>query len=674
MSQLNLSLDKSLEPFIKRISYDRLGAAEPEVMLERINRNLTKVSLTFQLEEAVQQDDWQLTIEPAFIPAFHSAPHLSPTDSHIIDQHSFRSPALIAKDDRRVLTLIPDLDMMLKGTQVRWYMDNDAPRNVLKLGMSEYRVKGHVLYERKAGAAYRPGTVEIGFYLMTFEDSEALQNPWRPVLQFLWERWGSQLFQAGDPLELPLDRLVQYTYQWAFDNWGESVWQEFDLDGTRVGAAAFIVNYTQSPNYPGPVNEREFRSIWNQAWFSSLRSATGVFRYGTEKNDPDLIRRAKLTKELALSAPQREGIFPTVIATEMEQLEIGGQLVNRSKGWETAFWGNSNRNPIQTWGSVKNAPYHVLDMSWTTLWMLRWYEELEQDDRLLDYAVRYADALLKLQDDKGFFPAWLDYHTLQPIEILKDSPETSVSVTFLIKLAELTGHKQYAESALRAANIVAEEVLPAGRWEDFETYWSCCTFANKEYVGRKFDRNNMYKQCNFSMFWSAEAFMSCYKLTGDEAYLKLGERCLDEMLISQASWQPPYIHVNALGGFGVMNCDGEWNDARQSLFAEIILDYGIELDRTEYIERGMAALKCAFVMMYCPENARTKVQWERVYPYFNEKDYGFMMENYGHGGEVNDNGVGIGEFTIFDWGNGAAAESYLRIKDHHRELLTRYGM
>ncbi len=31
--------------------------------------------------------------------------------------------------------------------------------------------------------------------------------------------------------------------------------------------------------------------------------------------------------------------------------------------------------------------------------------------------------------------------------------------------------------------------------------------------------------------------------------------------MTQASWQPPHIYVDAVGGFGVMNSDGEWNDA-----------------------------------------------------------------------------------------------------------------
>ena len=46
-----------------------------------------------------------------------------------------------------------------------------------------------------------------------------------------------------------------------------------------------------------------------------------------------------------------------------------------------------------------------------------------------------------------------------------------------------------------------------------------------------------------------------------------------------------------------------------------------------------------------------------------------MMENYGHDGYTNGESLGIGEFTIYDWGNGAASEAVLRIKSHHRELF-----
>ena len=175
----------------------------------------------------------------------------------------------------------------------------------------------------------------------------------------------------------------------------------------------------------------------------------------------------------------------------------------------------------------------------------------------------------------------------------------------------------------------------------------------------------MYKQNTLSIYWTAEALLNCYELTQEKKYIRLGQRTLDELLMAQAVWQPPYMYVDVFGGFGVMNADGEWNDARESLFAELIIRYGKLLKKEEYIQRGIAALKASFSMMYCPENQETKLQWEARYPFFNEKDYGFMMENYGHGGYTGEHGTGIGVFTIYDWGNGSASEAYNRIVDHY---------
>jgi len=658
----HIPLDPNLVNYIRKIEYSQLGGVNPEIKLEMKNNNLVKISFCFYLEESVSQDDWQINLVPSFLPTFHWAPHLTPSDTHIIDQHSFRSPSLIISNQNKLVALIPDLDIMSKDTYVRWYLDLNAVENKLTLGMSDYQVTEHVLYQRKPGAVYPKGKIEIGFYLMIYDSQEQIANPFRPVLHFLWDNWGRKLYKLGLPLKANLDCYVDYTYQWAFKNWVKNIWQEFEIEGKRVGAPDFIVNVTQSPNYDGPVNERETRSIWNQAWFSSLRSASGLYRYAKDCNNEELLNKALLTKELALCAPRLKGFFPTVIATEMEEVEVNGKFIKRSKGWNTYYWGNSNRNPFSQ--EIKHAPYHVLDMSWTALLMLRWYEELERDERLLSFAVEYADSLVSIQDNKGYFPAWLDKKSLEPLMELKNSPETSLSVTFLLSLYQLSGDKKYRTAAILAMDIICEEVIMDGKWEDFETYWSCSQYGNKLLVGKKVSRNNMYKQCNFSMYWTAEALYECYQLTSNDLYLEMGIRCLDEMLMTQASWQPPYLPIDTIGGFGVMNADGEWNDARQSLFAEIIIKFGKELENMEYIQRGLAALRSSFTMMYCPENNKTRKQWENRWSFFNEKDFGFMMENYGHDGKVDSKGLGIGEFTIYDWGNGAASESYLRIKEH----------
>ena len=646
------------DSLIMSIEVDKLGDAEFSSEVTQVDENMVKVYIRFDLRDTVKQDDWQIRIKPAFKPAFNWAPHLTPTVNNIIDQHVFRSPALIATDQQRGIVIIPDLDILSRSGKNRWYMDMDAENNILSLGMSASKVSDHVLYERQPGAVYEGGIVEYGFYIIKYSEKQELANPFRLPLQFMWNKWGhDRLVKLSSE---DFEPYVKHTYNWAFNTWKKNVWQEFMLDGKKVGAPVFIVNTTQSPNYPGEVNEREFRSIWNQAWFSSLRSASGLFRYARRTADKTLLEKANLTKELALSFPMKEGFFYGLIGTDMCEVEMDGKNYNRSKGWNHYFWGNSNRNPF-TW-DAKQSPFHILDMSWTALLMLRWYEELEKDERLLTYAETYACALLGVQYANGYFPGWLDVETLKPTEFLNDSPESSMSVTFLFKLYEITGKKEYKDAALKGMHAV-KSIIPEGRWEDFETYWSCCRIGTPDFIGKKIPRNNMYKQCNFSMFWTAEALFECYRITNDDEYLKLGQRVLDELLMTQASWQPSYIYVNGIGGFGVMNADGEWNDSRGSLFSELILQYGKLLNIPEYKERGLCALKTAFEMMYCPQNPEAKQQWEKVWPFFKEEDYGFTMENYGHGGSTSPEGVGMGEFTIYDWGNGAASEAYNRILD-----------
>lgn len=661
-----LGVPSALATHIRALSAQRLGGLAPTTQIDEVAKGVVRIRLHYQLDEDLAQDDWRVAITPSFTPTFHWAPHLTPTPDHIIDQHSFRSPALIVSDEQHMLAIVPDLDLMQQGTPVRWYLDLDAPHNELVLGMSDYAVKEHVLYVRKPGARHRRGQVTVGFYVIA---REAVDNPFREVLSLLWTKWGRRRFEAGEPLTADLSPYVEHTYRWAFDTWGKAVWQELTLDGRRVGAPVFIVNQTQSPNFPGVVDEREFRSIWNQAWFSSLRSASGLFRYARRAQNAALLERARMSKELALAAPQTGGWFPSVLATEMEQIEVDGETVNRSKGWGAHYWGNSDRNPIhrpatgEGKSDVRDAPFHVLDMSFTALLMLRWYDELEPDDRLLAFATRYADALIARQGEDGFFPAWIDRKTGASLGVLDDSPETSMSATFLLKLAQLTGEEAYQKRALLAVAAVTK-IVPTGRWEDFETYWSCAPWGKDALIGKKIARNDMFKQNNLSMFWTAEALLAAYDATGDPRHLAIGKRVLDELLMTQASWQPPYMYVNVLGGFGVMNADGEWNDSRSSLFAELIIRYGQITDNDELVQRGLAAMRSSFVMMYCPENPKTRVQWEKKYPFFNQKDFGFTMENYGHGGETAPDATGMGVFTIYDWGNGAAAEAYNRLLDH----------
>ncbi len=643
-----------------------LGASSPTVDISDVGDGWQRVRVAWRLDAPLTQDELAIAFHLAIDPDFWWAPHLAPREGTCIAQHVFRSPALIAADRDRTLILVPDLDICGALPDNPWFLDVDAPEKRWWIGLSATRISQHVEYEKVTGMTLQPGLIELGFYVLAYRDTATPRNPWDRVAHFLWQRYARPLYNQGEPLKVPLDRYVEHVYRWAFDTWEDAVWQEFELDGQTVGAPAFIVNVTESPNYPGHTTLREFLSIWNQAWFSSLRGASGLFRYARRTGDTDLRRRADLTKAFALAAPFKEGIFPGVYRTEMTTVTIDGEDIQRSLGWETGYWTNSNRSPRER--GITDAWYHILDASWTALLMLRWYEELDPDADLLTYVSTYADKLLTLQDDKGFFPAWLHPDTLAPADVLAESPETSMSVTFLLKLAELTGDARYREAALRAMDAVLIEIVPNGRWEDFETYWSCCSFGKETYLGHRIPRNGMYKQCNFSMFWTAEALLETYRVTGDERYLRWGRRTLDELSMTQQTWQPPFIYIPALGGFGVMNFDGEWNDSRQCLFAELFLAYYRETGDPHLFERGIAALKSAFVMMYCPQNPEAKALWEKVWPFFGPEDYGFTMENYGHTGYTTPEGGGIGSFTIYDWGNGAAAEARNRIYDHFGDV------
>lgn len=643
------------------------NGSRPEVKVTDAGEGWSRVRMTWRLGNSLPQDELAVVFKAAGEPDFWWTPHLAPNPGDCIAQHVFRSPALIVMAGRRTLVIVPDLDICGANPRTPWFLDLDAPAKTLRLGLSKTKIVAHVQYHQAPGMVLGPGPVEIGFFVAAYTDNQTPPNPWSRVTDFLWKCWARPLLAKGEPLTVPMDAYVRHTYNWAFRSWKDAIWQEPVIDGIRVGAPKFIADTTESPNYKGPMDQREFLSIWNQAWFSSLRSAIGVARFARRTNDAFLRGKADLTKAFALAAPMKDGIFPSVYRTQMEEIRVGGAVVHRSKGWATGYWTNSDRTPDEQ--GITAAWYHVLDASWTALQMLRWNEEIAPDPRLVAYAKAYAEKLLTLQDGKGFYPAWLDPRTLRPAAALSDSPETSASVTFLLHLSRVTGDERFRKSALRAMDALLVEIVPAGRWEDFETYWSCSGWGKTEFLGRRVPRNALYKKNTLSLFWTAEALLECYETTKDDRYLRWGRRVLDELSMYQQSWQPPFIFIPALGGFGVMNFDGEWNDSRQSLFCELFMDYYRVTGDSALFERGIAALKAGFVMMYCPENPKAKPLWEKVWPFFGEKDYGFTMENYGHGGEVSAAGEGIGSFAIYDWGNGAAAEARNRIYDHYGDVF-----
>lgn len=658
-----ISIDE--EP-VASINTPMIGNVVPTITIDKPKNGWQRVEVRWPLTFPLKIDDVAVAINFLMRPDYHWMPHLAHEDGFVAAQHSFRSPAIIVAEGRKTFTIVPDLALVGKSVDIPWYLDLDAPQNRCEIGLSYTDIPLHVAFHKKPGMQLSPPGVVLAFYVTAYHDDQVVPNPFERVSSFLWDQFAVPSFTAGEPVRVALDRYVEHTYRWAFETWGKFVWQEFDINGVQVGAPQFIVNVSQSPNAPGLWFQREVLSIWNQAWFNSLRSASGLYRWAQRTSNKELLAKANLTKELALAAPTKRGIYKSVIAVPNREQQIKGQSLQRPEGWDKAFWTNSNRTPLNF--GITPDWYHVLDASFTGLYMLRWYEELDADPRLLEKATEYADTLLELQFEDGFFPGWLHPDTLEPGPVMNRTPESSISVTFLLQLAAITKQIKYKDAALKAMDAITKSILPIGQWEDFETYWSCSPFGQDFAVGNKFPRNNMFKQNTLSIYWTAEALLACYNATGDQQYLEWGRRALDELSMHQQVWQPPFAYVPTLGGFGVMNFDGEWNDARQSLFAELFLNYYTATGKEQLFQRGVAALKASFVMMYCPENTHVKEQYEKAHPFFGKDDYGFMMENYGHDGRTSAGGIGIGPFTIYDWGNGAACEARNRIRDHYGDV------
>lgn len=289
--------------YIESIEIADIGLIKAKLDILKVSAGVYKAKVQWHLTHDVRQDNVSVNIKPAFKPSFHWAPHLTPTSQHIIAQHVFRSPALIVRGDNYAINLIPDLDQFQGNNYPPMYMDMDAQDNQLSIGFSKSKVVDHVLYVRDTGLTLKKGMLELVFYLkLEKHDTLKQTNPFRWANEFLWKNWGSKLWKKGEPLQNNnLATYVDATYNWAFNLWRKPVWQEFTLNNKRVGAPVFIVNVTQSPNYKGESNERETRSIWNQAWFSSLRSASGLYRYARRTNNIAYRNYALMTKELALA-------------------------------------------------------------------------------------------------------------------------------------------------------------------------------------------------------------------------------------------------------------------------------------------------------------------------------------------------------------------------------------
>jgi hypothetical protein len=554
------------------------------------------------------------------------SPQLRPQADLIIGQHTFRAPAVAIQKGSSAVALVPDL--LVHRAHGNYGIEQGERHSGLcmDLDLVNRLVDGPVLGFgwRDQLWTYTEYGVEEGYYCRALEGLAPLESarlaydlilssemPDRSILsavhKLLWERVGHRYFaQSRLPQVQPANAAFEEI--WAY--WSPR-YESRQVGGRTVGAVR---------------TDREMPpDVMFMSWFNALRSSYGLYSRGRELGDEVLRARGRSTLDLLLSAPVTEGAFPTIAHFTRDGIE----------------WLASHRNFANqmSWGF---SSFNTFDMGWAAYWVLRWYQDLEEDQRALSFGKAYGDFLLRHQLASGAIPSWISTDKMRVDPHLRESAQTSASLLFLAELAGITGDQRYLHGAEKAGDFVVRECVGPQRWDDYEVYYS--NVPKGEGAADPFSRQTA--QNNLSMHFAAAGLLRLFQLTRNEQWLQEGERSLDQMLQYQAVWPATFLSLYTFGGFSVQNTDQEWNDARQSQFGTTLLDYSRETGRPDYAERGIASIRAAYATMCSkagvPVNPR----------YFDSLPVGTGNENYAH--NPYDAPTTPVPTPHFDWGVGSA--------------------
>ncbi len=610
-------------------------------------------------------------------------PHLRPRSDMVISDHVFRSPVVMMRRGDVFFAVIPDLDMLAPAyleSGARYYMDflisggeNQSPAACFGLGRS--RVKGHVYFESdfQRHIDFAQGRPLVLAYYLVLDKGGFTSGD---AVSFLWERYAKRHLESGAPQVASWDRYASAGLNRTFKR--PDLFRRFNIDGqpcggtvamhfaTRRGvrlmglgelrrylrfqdivlaATRGIIQLASERQWARLVDRSLYRygpkvppQIMFQSWFNNLRSAYGAYWFARKWRDHELLERALAVKNLAILAPRERGAMPAVCYATDEGL----------------FWSKGTR------GFKHVDWYHAADCATTGYYMTLWFRDHEGDPRLVARCHELAEFFLKAQLPSGAFPAWLRPGDASPQSEpeLRESATTACPAMFLAQLFMVESDTRYLEAAKRACDFLAREVVPRQKWFDYETFYSCS--RNKLDF---FDANTgCFPQNTMSMYWAAEAFRLVHLATLDPGYLSLGLEVLDHLCLHQQVWDPPFLSINAFGGFGSMNTDGEWNDSRTALMAPLLMDYYILTGRPEHMERGIAALRASFTLMYIEENLLVAPGNMRSAP---PDETGSVNENYAHFGYDHS----VPGFLDSDWGAGSACQAAAYVQKHYGDIF-----
>jgi hypothetical protein len=511
-------------------------------------------------------------------PDFVWTPQLRPDVDDVIADHTFRTPALILQHGGVLGALIPDVRRIQpwRSVQTAGDLQVNAPGGALvSYGAINWRQRSHVFYTHsdKMTTQLVEGRFEYG-YRIFLSPREKEQRGYSTLLRWLWEELGRpNLLTGKSPQTEPLDAYVHKA-------WYEYV-PQVATDTTYRGTPITLLSQERlswSNKLPPAAN----RDAWFTVWFSSLRTSVGMYLDGVDSGDTALKNRAIGVLNLALLAPEREGLSPSIFYLD----SAGGHWVGD-----------------QGWGGIGGGAYYSMFANcWTGTWLLAWADLLpERREEILRRTRRLGDFLLSHQQPSGVVPSWFDPETLQAVDTFRtENAETAGAALFLAELSMHTGQDRYLKGARRAMSYLQKEIIPSEKWFDFETFFSC---------SRKplefFDAfTAQYPQNTLSIHQAAEAALALFRATGEEEYRSIGIGLIDYLCLYQQLWSPGWLSRRLFGGFGVQNTDGEWSDSRQGYFAVTLGKYYELTGEREYLERAVAALRAMFSLFESPDSPR----------------------------------------------------------------------
>ena len=550
---------------------------------------------------------------------FHWIPNIKSSPEHIASDAVFRSPVVMMMAGSLGLALIPDLALMQQNRPAPHYLDmrflpDGAPN--IEYGMANYETEPHQYYA-KNGIPFLPcnSAIRFGCHLIVVQD--ATKNKFlRTVSNFLWTTYGVPCLASHEPQTIPFSKYAGHGYSMAL----KKLWVDGPVPET--GGITLSTYYDKATSKWGG---REFpNDLWFQSWFNNMRTAYGLYLWGEKGAVPEWRDRAVQIANLLIASPRREGLFSIIYKSHDQSWQASGQ-----GGGEHLF--------------------HLPDIAWTALWLLRFTQDCAPVQNADAMLLACAETLLKLQQDDGSFPTRVFVESLQPDSVLNGSASEALPIWFLAEMQLQQKFPKHLHSIVDRAiqaglDHIRQELLPQQKFEDFELYFSCSPKPLDFYDSI----SEMYGQNTLSMQWCAEAFRVGYLLFQRDQDLEDALFCADLLCLYQQVWNPAYMDLHAFGGFGVMNTDAEWNDARQAQCAETLANFYTLTGNMEYLQRAVAAARASFTLMAIEENRQVAPRNYRGTAVHFEI-HGAMAENYGHCG-YNARSYQSG----FHWGTGSA--------------------